>query len=80
MNIYLITQDKNYDYDTYDSAVVAANSEEEARMIHPDGRDEWNGESETYSSWCDSMYVEVDFIGTTSVREKGVICSSFNAG
>jgi hypothetical protein len=35
MNIYLISQDKNSDYDTYDSAVVAAESEQDAREIHP---------------------------------------------
>lgn len=33
MNLYLISQDVNNDYDTYDSAVVAAESEEEARGI-----------------------------------------------
>ena len=35
MKLYLIKQDTNYGYDTYDSAVVIATSEEEARRIHP---------------------------------------------
>lgn len=35
MNLYLISQDVNRAYDTYDAAVVAAESEEEARRIHP---------------------------------------------
>jgi len=35
MNLYLISQDKNSDYDTYDSAVVAAKSHTDARNIHP---------------------------------------------
>lgn len=35
MNLYLISQDVNNDYDTYDSAVVAASNEEDARNIHP---------------------------------------------
>lgn len=35
MNLYLISQDVSNDYDTYDAAVVAAESEEEARKIHP---------------------------------------------
>ena len=37
MNIYLLTQDVNVDYDTYDAAIVCAESEEEAVKIHPDG-------------------------------------------
>lgn len=35
MNLYLISQTINEGYDTYDSAVVAAESEDEARKIHP---------------------------------------------
>lgn len=35
MKLYLIQQDVNLGYDTYDSAVVIATSEEEARRIHP---------------------------------------------
>ena len=35
MKLYLIKQDDNCGYDTYDSAVVIATSEEEARQIHP---------------------------------------------
>lgn len=35
MNLYLISQDINNNYDTYDAAVVAAESEDDARAIHP---------------------------------------------
>lgn len=35
MNLYLISQDFNNDYDAYDSAVVAAKSPKDARTIHP---------------------------------------------
>jgi len=35
MKIYLISQDVNCDYDTYDSAVVCAENEEYAKRIHP---------------------------------------------
>ena len=35
MKLYLISQDVNNDYDTYDSAVVVAKSEQDAREIHP---------------------------------------------
>ena len=37
MNLYLISQDVNNDYDTFDSAVVAAESEGDARTISPCG-------------------------------------------
>ena len=37
MNLYLISQDINTGYDTYDSAIVAAESEQAAREIHPSG-------------------------------------------
>lgn len=33
--LYKISQNVNNDYDTYDCAVVAAHSEDEARNIHP---------------------------------------------
>jgi len=39
MNLYLISQTQNRNYDTYDSAVVAAESEEHARAIHPSSSD-----------------------------------------
>lgn len=36
MNLYLLTQNQVTGYDTYDSCVVAAESEDDAREIHPD--------------------------------------------
>lgn len=33
MNLYLLKQEINTGYDTYDSCVVAAESEEDARVI-----------------------------------------------
>ena len=35
MNIYLLEQNVNNGYDTYDSCVVVAENEEAARNIHP---------------------------------------------
>ena len=81
MNLYLISQDYNNDYDTYDSAVVAANDEEEARMMHPGGHENWDGIERKYGSWVNSDKVSVRFIGDAiSGTAKGVICASFNAG
>jgi hypothetical protein len=45
MRLYLLSQDENTDYDTYDSAVVVACSREEAQGIHPSSDDyEWDYE------------------------------------
>lgn len=81
MNLYRISQDVNDDYDTYDSAVVVAETEDDARLIHPSERS-WDGKSERWSSWSNAEDVAVQHIGiANSWLESGtVICSSFNAG
>lgn len=80
MNLYLISQTANDDYDSFDSAVVAAPSAAAARMIHPSVQHkDWDGAYEC--SWTDAQYVQVDFIGVAKKYTKhGVICASFNAG
>ena len=91
MNIYRLSQSKNTGYDTWDSCVVIAKDEEEARMTHPyyryftdDPNDEynnWNGIDRSYGGWCDAKYVSVELIGTAADgMERQVVCSSFNAG
>lgn len=84
MYLYLIKQDVNNNYDTYDSAVVIARSEEEAKTIHPDGSrwdvTRWAG-WRSDSSWCNPEDVTVQLIGTSSSGEVGdVVVASFNAG
>ncbi len=37
MKIYLLSQNDNCGYNTYDSMVVCADSEDDAKMIMPDG-------------------------------------------
>jgi hypothetical protein len=77
MNLYLIFQNVNKNYDTYDSAIVAAESEEEAKNIHPNGEFSWKYND----TWCDKKDVNVELIGIASeYTEKGVILASFNAG
>ena len=85
MKIYLISQDFNTNYDTYDAAIVAAETEEEAARIHPSARypkpvEEW---SDGYSEdWAPSPeHVTVIYLGKAKPgTEKGVILASFNAG
>jgi len=96
MNLYLIKQPReNVGYDSYDSAVVAAMSEDDARAIHPSafvkhvsanrwmGRgfygDEYPTGDNEWVPYSDRETVSVDRIGTTN-KPHGVILSSFNAG
>lgn len=86
MNLYLISQEANDNCDTYDSAVVAAESEEAARMIHPSSIWEelgtnWDGKSNDYDSWVNADQVSVQLIGMAKEgTQASVICASFNAG
>jgi hypothetical protein len=74
MNLYLISQDVNTDYDTYDAAVVAAETEEEARNISPRGYI-------SLSTWAPVEKVQVELIGKAiKGTEVGIILASFNAG
>lgn len=77
LKLWLISQDDNTGYDTYDSAVVAAYTEDEARQINPDGN--WG---ELWSGWCKTPgQVTVEFLGiATPSIEPGIVLSSFNAG
>jgi len=90
MNIYLISQSVNNDYDTFDSAVVVAKSAVEARNINP--QRSWGDHERLFVNWDDigrwtswcykPSQVQVEYIGRASVKTKkpGVILASFNAG
>ena len=87
MNLYLITQSENDEYDTYDSAVVVADSAEEAVNIHPDdGGDEAVARRSDYwrcSVWASKPEnVTAKFIGVADEELEGgtVVLASFNAG
>jgi hypothetical protein len=75
--LWLLTQSENRGYDTYDSCLVAADTEEEAKLIMP-------GEYETFKTrrWARSSDgVHAEKIGVTKEDRKGkVIIASFNAG
>ena len=46
MNLYLVCQKLEWPgYDAFDSMIVAAESEDEARLIHPFGSYQWNGDN-----------------------------------
>ena len=79
MKLFLLQQSVNNDYDTYDSCVVCAENEEDAKTITPRGnmfglRDR--------STWAYSLTdIECREIGIANPNEqRGVIIASFNAG
>jgi hypothetical protein len=81
MNIYLLTQDVNNGYDTFDSVVVVASTKEKARMIHPSKGVGWDGKRESYSPWVRVEDVCVKYLGrATKGIKQGVLLGSFNAG
>lgn len=86
-NLYKIEQSVNNDYDTYDSAVVVADNEDEARKMHPAGVEDgdlqlWYQRDIKYDSWATRLeQVKVTLIGEASSNmPKGVVVASFNAG
>lgn len=96
MNLYLLTQGYNSGYDTYDSCVVAAPNEYEARRICPSHYYTWSYEMESWAfeygdgslkrdtpdSWVSDLeLIDVQLIGVADPSvKKGVVCASFNAG
>ena len=82
MNLYLIWQEENMGYDTFDSAIVCAENIVEARHIHPSGnQDRWEKENDQWDWVDDPDKVHVKLIGMANTAvEKGVVLASFNAG
>ncbi len=87
MNLYLISQKTNQDYDTFDSAVVAAPTAEVAAQMDPaedtlSGYIDWDNPELRVDHWCDNLSdVKVRLIGkAVEGTKQGVICASFNAG
>jgi len=93
LNLYLLMQDDNNDYDTFDSMIVVAENEEQARMIHPDGYD-WSpdkntwvnhrGEECIFKTWAFSIEsISVEHVGICSIegaKPGDIVIKSFNAG
>lgn len=94
LNLYHLSQSVETGWDTYDSAVVVAATEEGARSTHPNGFARWedggwvrhtvHGRERHRSGgdWPEQVTdVRVLLIGTaTPDMVRGVVCASFNAG
>jgi len=84
MKLFKIYQIINNGYDTFDSAVVVANSAEEAQKIHPNGA---SGDFRMSDSWVARPdLVTVTYLGEIvgeperDIYPGAIICASFNAG
>ena len=84
MKLFRLHQNINTGYDTYDSAVVVADSAEEAQKIHPCGG---SGDFSLYDSWVARPdLVTLTYLGDVvgepddDIYPDAVICASFNAG
>ena len=77
MNIYLLSQSYNDEYDTFDSIVVSAPDEDSAKKMSP----YWNEQHPEFSeqAWAPISEIQVQLIGRSCVEQK-IIISSFNAG
>ena len=80
MKIYLLEQNEQRGYDTYDSCIVAADSPDEAARMHPRGGTIPLNPSQ--DTWADNpMNVKVTLIGyALPDTKKGVVLASYNAG
>ena len=81
MKLYLLSQNDNNDYDTYDSCVVCAENEEDAKTIAPNGS-VYTVPTKRYSNWALSKEtILCEEIGEANKSQiRGVIIASFNAG
>ena len=91
--IFVVRRTDSIDYDEFDSFVVIAADENQARHQHPrpkyqivwDTRlqvwEDRDGETATYHGWTnDPASLTVTCIGVASEGVSGVVCDSFNAG
>ena len=81
MKLYLLSQDDNHAYDTYDSCVVCAESEEDAKTITPDDK-VFIKPTSYYTNWARfEESISCKEIGVANENQvRGVVLASFNAG
>jgi hypothetical protein len=92
MKLFRISQSFNTDPYTYDSAVVVAETAQQAKKIIPspfyiydDGfyfiyKNQEMNKEKTDPSWCHPKHVKAEEIGETIRKEGEVITASYNAG
>jgi len=80
MNIYLISQEVNRYYDTYDAAIVAAKDKKSARQLNPATGKPMTEEDWSMGLWCSGVgQVTVKYLGKAKQGTKqSLLLSSFN--
>jgi len=70
-----------FGYDTFDSAIVIADSTKEASNIHPCTGKPLNKNNTSNYGWPTSLdQITVEHIGYSTATHPGVILASYNAG
>lgn len=86
LKLYLLSQDVNCMYDTYDSCVVVSESREKAVRITPNGTkfNEAGRCKDISKSWVTNVIhvkcKEIGNLSDPSLKEGDVVTSSFNPG
>lgn len=86
MKLFLVSRLDDVDYDEFDAFVVSCETEEEARHTHPQytasgGVGGFHEGAPPGGSWpVQPRDVKVEIIGKSTLGEKRVVLSSFNAG
>jgi|GEM_PF-828567 hypothetical protein len=79
--LYLLTRPDFCKYDEYDSAIVCAANEEDAREIHPSGdNNDYNLVSWSGFTTKEKVIIKRIGIADDDIEPNSVICASFNAG
>lgn len=91
MKLWLLYQDTNTDGDYYDSCLVVAATEDNARQMYPHNKPEyyWSNNSWRYTysgqeyadngtEWASPEDVVVEYVGETYKTKPEVLLSSFN--
>jgi hypothetical protein len=77
MNLYLLTRNDDWCYESFDALVVAAESEEDAITIRPESRDT----TAPCSGWTTPENIAATLIGVAAPDvQRGVILESYDAG
>ena len=79
MNLFLISHNIS-GYAMYEAAIVCAETEDEARKIHPSG-EAWDKNKSFGYDWCDVKDVQVKIIGVAARNiKRGVVLASYVGG
>lgn len=81
MKLFLISQTQNRNLDTYDSAIVCAEDEAQAKRMSPSGESIFMEDARKWEidAWCKEEFVMCEYLGEAKDGLKlGVVCSSFN--